>query len=160
MAADIFLKIAEIKGETLDSTYKDCIDVLSWEWDLTQSGSMHVGQGGGSGKVSVSDIKIHKYVDKATPNLIKFCCNGKQFPKAELIMRKAGGTAVEFVKMTLESVLVAKVVEGGASGDGFMTEVIHLNFAKFGFVYTEQDNTGMAGAPITMGHNIQTNTTT
>ena len=47
MAADIFLKIGDIKGESTDDKHKDTIDVLAWSWGVNQSGSMHVGGGGG-----------------------------------------------------------------------------------------------------------------
>ena len=52
MAVDIFLKFSNnIKGESQDSTFKDDSDVLAWNWGLTQSGTTHLGKGGGGGKV-------------------------------------------------------------------------------------------------------------
>ena len=38
MAVDMFLKLDGIKGESLDATHKDEIDVLAWSWGLSQSG--------------------------------------------------------------------------------------------------------------------------
>jgi len=35
MASDIFAKIGDIKGESLDSKHKDEIEVLSFSWGLT-----------------------------------------------------------------------------------------------------------------------------
>jgi len=32
MAVDFFLKIDGIKGESMDSTHKDEIDLQSWSW--------------------------------------------------------------------------------------------------------------------------------
>jgi type VI protein secretion system component Hcp len=49
MAADIFAKIGDIKGESLDSRHRDEIEVLSWSWGVSQSGSIAHG-GGGRGK--------------------------------------------------------------------------------------------------------------
>ena len=37
MASDIFAKIGDIKGESLDDKHKDEIEVLSWSWGVTQS---------------------------------------------------------------------------------------------------------------------------
>ena len=45
MAADYFLKIDGIKGESLDDKHKDEIDVLSFSWGVSQSGSMAFGGG-------------------------------------------------------------------------------------------------------------------
>ena len=46
MAVDIFIKIGDIKGESMDKAHKDEIDVLNWSWGMAQSGNMHVGGGG------------------------------------------------------------------------------------------------------------------
>jgi type VI secretion system secreted protein Hcp len=48
MASDMFIKIGSIKGESKDSVHEDEIDILSWDWGMSQSGSMHVGGGGGA----------------------------------------------------------------------------------------------------------------
>ena len=46
MASDIFAKIGDIKGESLDSKHKGEVEVLSWSWGISQSGSI----GGGWGR--------------------------------------------------------------------------------------------------------------
>ena len=38
MASDIFAKIGDIKGESLDDKHKDEIEVLSWSWGVTNAG--------------------------------------------------------------------------------------------------------------------------
>ena len=81
MAVDIFIKIGDLKGESVDTKHKGEIDVLAWSWGMTQSGTTHTGSGGGAGKVNVQDLSFTKYVDKSTPNLMQYCCNGKHFPK-------------------------------------------------------------------------------
>src|ERR1700704_5685866 len=77
MAVDIFLDIEGIKGESKDSKHKDTIDVLSWSWGMSQSGTAHMGGGAGAGKVSVQDINFTHYLDKSSPTLMLHCCNGK-----------------------------------------------------------------------------------
>ena len=49
MAVDMFLKMDGIKGESVDDKHKDEIDVLSWSWGMSQSGSAHMGGGAGAG---------------------------------------------------------------------------------------------------------------
>jgi len=41
--------------------------VLSWNWGMVQSGSRHVGGGGGTGKVAVRDLSCVKYIDNTIP---------------------------------------------------------------------------------------------
>ena len=68
MAVDFLLKINGVDGESKISGHEGEIDVLAWSWGMSQTGTMHVGGGGGAGKVDVQDISLTKYVDKATPN--------------------------------------------------------------------------------------------
>ena len=46
MAVDMFLKVDDLKGESVDSKHKGEIDVLSWSWNMSQSGTTHLGSGG------------------------------------------------------------------------------------------------------------------
>ena len=50
MAVNIFLKLGNgIKGESQNDQHKDWIDILSWSVGMTQSGTTHLGSGGGGG---------------------------------------------------------------------------------------------------------------
>ena len=46
------------------------IDLLAWSWGMSQSGSFHVGGGGGAGKANFQDISCTKWIDKGSPVLI------------------------------------------------------------------------------------------
>src|SRR6266852_5605448 len=122
MAMDIFIKIGDLKGESVDEKHKDEIQVLSWSWGMSQSGTTHAGPGGGAGKVNVSDINVTHHVDAASPNLVMACCTGEHFDKATLTMRKAGGTALEYVTLEMQEVIVTSVSHSGSAGDDMLTE--------------------------------------
>lgn len=159
MAVDIFLKLSNgIKGEAQDSVYTDEIDVLSWSWDMTQSGTTHVGGGGGGGKVDVGNMVITKYVDSATHDLIKRCCSGEHIATAELIVRKAGGEPIEYLRIEMEEVMLSSYSTGG-SKDGLdrVQETLSLNFAYFKVTYTLQNSDGSAGAESVAGWSINEN---
>jgi len=157
MAVDIILNIEGVTGESKIQGFEGKIDILSWNWGLTNSGDMHMGTGGGSGKVDVHDISLSKYIDKATPALIRACCNGSHFNKADLVVRKAGGNAVEYLKIELEKVLVSNINSGGGGGDDRIMEDLSLNFAQYKLTYTPQEDDGTAGSPIELGWNIEGN---
>lgn len=157
MAVDMFLKIPEIRGESKDRAYKDGIDVLSWSWGMSQSGSMHMGGGGGSGKVSIQDISVTKFVDSASPNLMKFCSNGKHFPEALLVVRKAGDKALEYIKIKMKKVLVTSISTGGSGGEDRLTENVTLNFAEVHLDYVPQNEDGSGAAAIEYAWNIAEN---
>jgi type VI secretion system secreted protein Hcp len=157
MAVDMFLKLEGCDGESADDAHKNEIDVLAFSWGMTQSGSMHISGGGGSGKVNVQDMSITKYLDTASTVLMQKCCSGKHFPSAILTCRKAGESPVEYFKVTMKEVLVSSVSEGGSGGEDKQTENVTLNFAKVEVEYTPQKSDGSAGAASQLGYDIRAN---
>ena len=142
MAVDMFIKVGDIEGEAEDKVHKGKIDVLAWSWGMSNSGTTHAGGGGGAGKVNVQDISFTKYIDSASNALMKACCEGKHYDDATLIVRKAGGTPVEYVVIKMEEVLITSISTGGSSGEDRLTENVTLNFAKFMYKYQPQDAKG------------------
>ena len=157
MAVDMFIKIGDIKGESVDAAHKDEVDVLSWSWALSQSGTTHTGQGGGSGKVSVQDLSLTKYVDSATPLLMKMCANGAHIGESLLTVRKAGENPLEYIKIKMTDAIVASISTGGGMGEDRLVENLVLNFAKVEFIYTPQAADGGGGGEIPMGWDIAGN---
>jgi type VI secretion system secreted protein Hcp len=158
MAMDMFIKIGDLKGESKDaSSHKGEIDVLAWSWGMSNSGSAHVGGGAGAGKVNVQDLSLTKYIDLSSPDLMLACCNGKHFPEATLVVRKAGETPLEYLKLTLTEVLVTSVSTGGSGGEDRLTENVTLNFAKVKVDYIEQTEKGGTGGKPKMGWDIAGN---
>ena len=142
MAMDMFIKIGDLKGESRDKVHKENIDVLAWSWGMSNSGSAHMGGGAGSGKVNVQDISFTKYIDASSNALMDAACTGKHFKEAKLTVRKAGGTPMEYVIITLTEVMVTSVSTGGSGGEDRLTENVTLNFAKFKFSYQPQKADG------------------
>src|SRR5712691_1971915 len=99
-AVDYFLKIDGIEGESQDSKHKGEIDLESFSWGETQSGTHAAGGGGGAGKVSMQDFHFVMRVNKASPKLLQACAGGQHIPKAILTCRKAGKDQQEFLKIT------------------------------------------------------------
>ena len=64
MAINSFLALGDITGESRDPEFADTIDVIAWSFGMSQSGTTHLGPGGGGGKVSVNDLSITKWIDK------------------------------------------------------------------------------------------------
>ncbi|MBR9985433.1 MAG: type VI secretion system tube protein Hcp [Desulfosarcina sp.] len=157
MAVDITLKIDGINGESKIDGHEKEIDVLAWSWGVSQSGSMHVGGGGGAGKANIQDVSVTKYVDKASTNLLRKCCNGAHLKKAIMTVRKSGENPVDYVVIQMEPIMVTSVSTGGSGGEDRLTENITLNFAKVKFSYTPQKDDGSADAAIDLTWNIETN---
>ena len=145
---DYFLKIDGIEGESRDDKHKDEIEIESFSWGETQTGSFAVGGGAGAGKVSMQDFYFTMLVNKASPALFLACAQGDHIKNAILTCRKAGKKQQEFLKFTLSNVLISSFQIGGTGGF-VSTDQISLNFAKIEVEYKEQDATGKLTGSIT-----------
>lgn len=158
MAVDMFLNIeGEIQGESQDAAHKDEIDVLAWSWGMSQSGSFHVGGGGGSGKANFQDISVTKWVDSASAILMVYCANGDHFEKAKLTVRKAGKKPLEYLIIDMKDVLVTSVSTGGSGGEDRLTENVSLNFRACKVAYKMQKPDGSGGPEKLFEWNIAEN---
>ncbi|MCA9137529.1 MAG: type VI secretion system tube protein Hcp [Planctomycetales bacterium] len=158
MAVDMFLDIkGEIKGESQDKAHKDEIDVLAWSWGMSQSGSFHVGGGGGAGKANFQDISVTKWIDSASAILMLYCANGDHFDSAKLTVRKAGKKPMEYLLIEMKNVLVTSVSTGGSGGEDRLTENVSLNFREVKVSYKQQKLDGSAEAPKEFAWNIAEN---
>lgn len=159
MAVDILLKLDGVTGETkIDSSLGDtAMDVLSWSWGVTQSGTTHTGGGGGSGKVAVQDVHITKYLDKASVTLLRFSCNGKHVAKGTFLVRKAGENPLDYLQIDMEEILISSISTGGSHGEDRLTENISLNFSKFKISYTPQKSDGTGDTAIDLTWDIAKN---
>ncbi|SPB15139.1 type VI secretion system effector [Caballeronia novacaledonica] len=158
MAQDIFLKIDGITGESLDDKHKDEIEVLNWTWEISQESTMHSGSGGGAGKATVSDLKFEHNIDRSSPNLMKYALTGKHIDHATLVMRKTGGSPLEYLKITMSDVLVTRVAPSGSRNDSdHSRETVSLSFAKVKQEYVVQNAQGGSGGAVTAGFDIKGN---
>jgi len=157
MAMDMFIQIGALKGESKDSVHKGKTDVLAWSWGMSNSGTAHVGGGAGAGKVSVQDLSFTHYIDKTSVDLMLAACNGKHFPDALLIVRKAGEKPLEYLKIKMTDVMISSVSTGGSGGEDRLTENVTLNFSKVNVIYKPQKADGSGDADMTMGWDIAGN---
>lgn len=152
-----FIKIAGIKGESMDARHRDEIEILSWSWGETNQGAGFAGGGGGgAGKVTFQDMHLTTRYSKASPQLFLACASGQMLDQAVLTFRKAGGDQQEYLKIELKEILVTSYQTGGP-GDEVPTDQISLNFTQIKFEYTQQKPDGTAGEKTIAGWNIKEN---
>jgi type VI secretion system secreted protein Hcp len=159
MAVDMFLELDKINGETNDKVYgpKKAIDILAWSWGMSQSGSFHVGGGGGAGKANFQDLSVTKYVDNSTPTLMQKLATGDHVATGVLTIRKAGKVPLEYIKLKLTKIMVTSLSTGGSGGEDRLTENLTLNFAEFEVIYTPQKADGSGGTAVPFKFDIAKN---
>ncbi len=159
MAVDYFLKIEGVTGESKDAMFPDQLQLLSWSWGQSNTGSAALGQGRGAGKVDMQDFSFMIYTGKGSPKLQQYCATGEHINEAVLSCRKAGGGTEGgqvFLTYTFKNLLISSFQISGSSENP--TESCSFNFEEVKQVYKPQDETGVTGDNIEWGYNVKTNT--
>jgi type VI secretion system secreted protein Hcp len=139
--ADMFLKLQGVTGEAGDADHKGEIDVVSWSWGMQASTSAAPGQA--SGKATMGELQVVKRVDHSSPTLMKFLRNHKLVQQAQLTVRKAGTTPLEYLKIELEKVRVTSLHIASESTE--LVERLSLGFQKARVTHVPQSGTGARG---------------
>jgi type VI secretion system secreted protein Hcp len=152
-----------IKGESTDSVYKgkSAYEIYSFSWGASNPVTIGSGtKGSGGGKVSVSSFNVMKKTDSASPIMFLACCKGTHYPKAHVVMRKAGGDKpVEYLTYDFEEVFVESIQWSGSSGgDDTPTESVSFAFGKVDIKYTPQDEKGNPGTAVPASWDLRGNT--
>jgi type VI secretion system secreted protein Hcp len=157
MATDIFAKIGDIKGESLDAKHKDEVEVLSWSWGVSQTGGTGQGGGGGSGKPSFSDFHFTHHIDKASPLLMAACATGKHIKDATITNRKAGKGQQEYLIIKMNDILITSVQPSLSGGEELGVEGVSLKPAKVDLEYRPQKADGTLEAGVHFTYDIKRN---
>jgi type VI secretion system secreted protein Hcp len=150
MAADAFLRIDGIPGESADARHKGELEVLAWSWGEAQPSSAG-GSGGGAGKVQMQDFRFTAATSAASPLLLLACANGKHFKEAVLSCRRPGRTPFDFLKLTFTDVRVTAFHLGGVEG-GQPHDETTLGYTRIQVEY----RASATAAPVKAGWDLKT----
>ena len=156
--SDIHIKLGDIKGESTDDKHKDEIDVESYSWGASNPGSMSHGGGGGTGRVSFSDLTFVHRVDKASANLWKACATGEHIKEATMSSAKQGKGPQDFLIFKMNDILITSVSLSEANGTGSVPlENVSMQFAKVDMEYKPQKADGSLDAGVHFKYDIKAN---
>lgn len=154
---DYFLKIVGVDAEATDDKHKGEIELESFSWGEVQPGTAGHGGGAGAAKVQKQDFAFMKKFDKSSPKLMIACATGEHFKSAVLTVRKAGGDQHDYLKITMEDLLVSSYQTNGGGGDAIPTESVTLNFSKLEMSYKEQKPDGSLGGEVKQKYDFSAN---
>jgi len=154
---DMFLKLEGIEGESNDDIKKNHIEIQSFSFGGSQSGSFNTATGAGTSKANLQDVHFTKQIDKSSPNLFGVLTNGKHIDKATITVRKAGGDPKDYLTITLTPCFVSSYNLSGHDGGGMPQESFSLNYDKIEFEYKTQDDKGNLGAAIKKSYETSKN---
>jgi type VI secretion system secreted protein Hcp len=150
MSSDASIKFDGVDGESVKP--KGEIDVLSWNWGVSQP-SGPAGGGSGKGKAIPGDFHFVHLYDKASPVLAKKCVSGTHFKDAKLTARKAGEGQQDFLVVTMKEVFITSVSPGGSHG-GDILEQVTCSYKDVEFAYKPQDDKGALGGEVKFGWDV------
>ena len=156
MAADAFLKIDGVGGESADSKHKGEIEVVAWSWGEAQTPSPPGGGGGGAGKVQMQDFRYTALTSTASPRLLLACASGEHLKHAVLTCRRPGKTPIDFLTLTMTDVRIASFHLGRVAGEQVFDEAT-LAYSRIEVEYRTQKPDGSAGPPVKAGWDLKKN---
>ena len=161
MATDMYLKIADIPGESAAEKFKDQMEVLSYSWSVSQQKSGAPSTAGSltSGRADFGDLSIVKAIDKASPLIAGACASGKHLGDATLTLCRAGEEQEPFMEYKLTDVLVTSYRPGGnGQRESLPLEEVSLAYGKIELKYTQTKVAGGKGSGnVAWGWDLKTN---
>jgi type VI secretion system secreted protein Hcp len=155
MATDIFAKLGDIKGESVDATHKDEIEVLSFSWGASKTGSIGPGTGGIAGGVTFKDLSIVHTIDKASPALLQACATGTVLKDGTISVRRtavAGKAQQDYLVVKMNDIIITSVTESSSADQP--SETVSLAFSKIDYEYLP-----LKEAAVAFKYDLKTNKT-
>jgi type VI secretion system secreted protein Hcp len=149
MAVDVFMKIDGISGESSDLQFKDWIEVLSLNWEVTRP--MDQASGQVKHVLRSAPFGIIKAVDKATPQIFKAVTSNEDIEEIQLALCRAGKERVKYLTYVFKNCVITKaaVQMSNNAGESLPTEDIRFRFASVEITYFQQKReTGGSGGQI------------
>lgn len=143
MAFDAYLQLGTVPGESADKQFGGTagwIDVISFTYGVSQSGSASSQGGLSAGKSNFQDFTFTQKVHFGSPEMFLTCANGKVHKAAHFVCRKAGETPQVYLQIKMEQVMITSVTTQGAGGpDEIPTETVSMTAEKLAVWYGQQD---------------------
>ncbi len=159
MAADNFLFIDGIKGESTDDKHKDWIEVLSYNFGVSQMASAadrSATTSAAGSRADFQDVSIVKTMDIASPKLFAACAKGDSIKEVKLELCRAGGDKQKYMEYVLKDVIISSVSTGGGGG-GEPTESVTFNFGKIQLTYIRLGRDGKPAGNVPAGWDLTQN---
>ena len=145
--SDIYLHVqtkraGKIKGEAVTDDHVDDIEVRSWTWGVAASTAL--GSGKATARRQYKHLVICKGIDLASTPLLSALTTNDEVKEAKLMLRKAGGDALDYYVMTLRNARVVGV-DVNVDEEGVPLESVAFSFIMIDIEYRGQQSAGAGG---------------
>lgn len=144
-ASDIFLHVVTkragaVKGESVTEGHVDDIVVQAWAWGVTANTA--IGSTASTARRSYRHLVVSKQVDAASTALMSALATNDEVKDATLTMRKAGGEALDYFRMSLSNARIVNL-DIEVSAHGVPIERVTIAFTKIEVEYKRQQSAGL-----------------
>jgi type VI secretion system secreted protein Hcp len=136
-ASSIFLRLANIPGESTHERHKDEIELLSFNLGFVND----IAQGRGSGAATCDGVALTKNIDRASPGLLAAVIRGIHISQGVLSFTVEDGTQDYYV-LTMRDILVTSLRQTDSEGGLRVLEKITIKAAAYLFVYRAMQPNG------------------
>jgi len=158
----IFVNYDGIKGEASDPSHEKWMDVETISWGVGRNINSSTSTQGDreSANAVISDLKITRFMDSATPKLfIESCCGTGKDVVIHLSKTGKGSGSDVYMEYTLKNALISDYSVAAASqATDRPKETLTISFVDAEVKYTPYDEDGNAEAAIAVGFDTATNT--
>jgi type VI secretion system secreted protein Hcp len=153
-----FLDLKGIKGGSVDTQFKEHIELHSLQWGVTNSGGFQNGTGGSKHRGTVHELTCSKIMCQASPTLMQFCTTGDHITEGKLsLCWQSGDTKKAYYEVNLKHIRVTSYHMAGSGGAMHPSESLSLQFAEMEVTHTPQANEGTADGGIRFAWDLQKN---
>lgn len=131
MSNQMFLKLDGVQGEATHSRHAHEIDILGWSWGLVHA--TPTATASDVARVATEAITVQKFVDIASPALMRLAAERRRIASGVVTTRHASGGDFLLLKMT--DVLVDSVRVSASSTTNQIAETVTLTFTRIEFDY-------------------------
>jgi type VI secretion system secreted protein Hcp len=135
-----------IPGDSADAHHRGAIDLVTWSWGVANTTSVGA-TGASAGRPDFRPLRFVQRVDRATPHLIQTAATGRRIASAVLVCRRPGPQLLEYLKVTLNDVMVTGV-QLSDPADGPPSADVSLAYARVAMEYRPPMPDGTVGNPV------------
>jgi type VI secretion system secreted protein Hcp len=155
-AADIFLHVqtkraGKVKGESRTEGHADDIELIGWQWGA-EAGSA-IGSTAATARRQYRPLVVLKRLDSASTGLLSALATNDEVKEAKLTMRKAGGDALDYFRITLAGARVTQV-DVEVDAQGMPVERVVIAFTKVDIEYQRQTSAGASAGAFTFSDEV------
>ena len=156
-----YVKLGDIKGNSMDAKHKDWIEALS----ISQSVNRNINptskpaEALTKSQVHLGAIDLQKNADESSPELVLAVASGQVFPEVtiDLVRVSDGGNEVFYQWVLTDAYLSNYGVHGSAAGSIETMENISICYSTIKWSYKKKDNKGKIKGSVDTGWDIGQN---